>query len=45
MHTLETLFSKKFSAVPNRLKYRYNTCFRDNAPGSYTSRTSDLIIW
>jgi len=34
-----------FSAVPNRFKYRQTACVRDIAPGSYTSRTSDLIIW
>ena len=29
VHALDTLFSKKISAVPNRLKYRQNACFRD----------------
>ena len=28
MHALDTLFSKPFSAVPNRFKYRNNACFR-----------------
>ena len=34
-----------FSAVSNRFKYHQNAYFRDIAPGSYTSCTSDLIIW
>jgi len=34
-----------FSAFPNHFKYLQNAYFRDIAPGSYTSRTSDLIIW
>ena len=33
-----------FSAVPNRFKYRQNACFRDTAPGSYTSCTSDSVM-
>ena len=36
---------KMFSAVSNRFKYHQNAYFRDIAPGSYTSCTSDLIIW
>ena len=42
---LKDIVFKMFSAVPNRFKYRQNACFIDIAPGSYTSRTSDLIIW
>jgi len=38
-------FFSFFSAVPDRFKYRQNAYFRDIAPGSYTSRSSDLIIW
>ena len=35
-----------FPAAPNRFKYRQTACVRDTGPaGSYTSRTSDLIIW
>jgi len=36
---------KMFSAVPNTFKYHQHAYFRDIAPGSYTSSTSDLIIW
>ena len=39
------LVFKMFSVIPNRFKYRQNACFSDIAPGSYTSRTSDLISW
>ena len=36
---------KMFSAFPKHFKYIQNAFFRDTAPSSYTSRTSDLIIW
>ena len=36
---------QKISEVTNLFKQCLNACFRDIAPGSYTSRTSDLIIW
>ena len=36
---------QKISEVTNLFKQCLNACLRDIAPGSYTSRTSDLIIW